>query len=541
LGYLTYGGNDWLAPASNLTNGFQVYAGYSNDLFASGDNSNVTLTTDTVTANTPTNTIRFNTAVAGVVTISNGVTLTVSHGGILMGSTVGTNSSTITGGSITSGNTNGDGSHDLILINNDTTASGGNLVIASSIVNPSVGTIGITAGQTVPGTVPGQIQLGGTNTFSSPSYIDGGTVVLENAGAWNGNSALNFAPYDASTTGGTFALNGNSITVNGLATTQSQLNPIVENAVGANAVPATLTVNVASGGNTYAGTLQDGTDGGTLALAKTGNGALTLTGTSSLTGGTTISGGTLFANNATNSLGTGVVNVNGGLLAGNGVINNGSNQLTVAGGKIGAGATATATGKLTTGSQTWNSGGLTIKANDTGNSVSSGATGAGTAGSTTGWDEVVMSALTLGSNLSSSPFAVTLTGSAVADFSGGAGYLWPIAQITSGTPISTGTILASTNSNGTNTPIGSELFTLDTSNFVTNNPSATDGFYLEALSSGSGETLDIGYTAAPEPGTAMLVLGGAMPTLLSRRRRKSRRDSALPALGAGGAGGSDAC
>jgi fibronectin-binding autotransporter adhesin len=166
LGYLTYGGNDWLAPASNLTNGFQVYAGYSNDLFASGDNSNVTLTTDTVTANTPTNTIRFNTAVAGVVTISNGVTLTVSHGGILMGSTVGTNSSTITGGSITSGNTNGDGSHDLILINNDTTASGGNLVIASSIVNPSVGTIGITAGQTVPGTVPGQIQLGGTNTFS---------------------------------------------------------------------------------------------------------------------------------------------------------------------------------------------------------------------------------------------------------------------------------------------------------------------------------------------------------------------------------------
>jgi hypothetical protein len=197
----------------------------------------------------------------------------------------------------------------------------------------------------------------------------------------------------------------------------------------------------------------------------------------------------------------------------------------VAGGKIGAGATATATGKLTTGSQTWNSGGLTIKANDTGNSVSSGATGAGTAGSTTGWDEVVMSALTLGSNLSSSPFAVTLTGNSVADFSGGASYLWPIAQITSGTPISTGTVLASTYSNGTNAPVTSQMFTLDTSNFVTNNPSATGGFYLEALTSGSVETLDIGYTATPEPGTAMLVLAGGLPMLLNRRRRKKVKGS----------------
>jgi hypothetical protein len=69
-------------------------------------------------------------------------------------------------------------------------------------------------------------------------------------------------------------------------------------------------------------------------------------------------------------------------------------------------------------------------------------------------------------------------------------------------------VLASTDNTGTNVPTSGELFTLNTSNFVTTAVGAgntTDGtFYLEAFTSGSGETLDISYSynTAPERGHA---------------------------------------
>lgn len=311
-GYLTISGNDWLAGRTTV--GQSVATTYVADAFAAGNNTNVTLGTDTVVADVSTSTVRFNTAIAGQVTISGGVTLTVTNGGILMGSTVGTNNSTITGGSITSGNGN-----DLILINNDTTASGGSLIINSNIT----GAVGITAGQTTTTAVPGQIQLGGSNnTFSGPSYIDGGTVVLTNAGAWNGQSALNFAPRSTLASAGTFALNGNSITVSGLATTQTGLNPVVENAIGASVSNAILTVNLASGSNTYGGTLVNGTGGGTLALTKSGAGTQTLTGANTYTGPTTVTGGTLRAGiggtlSTNGATGLGDVAVQGGTLDSN--------------------------------------------------------------------------------------------------------------------------------------------------------------------------------------------------------------------------------
>jgi hypothetical protein len=65
-------------------------------------------------------------------------------------------------------------------------------------------------------------------------------------------------------------------------------------------------------------------------------------------------------------------------------------------------------------------------------------------------------------------------------------------------------------------------FALNTSNFTNNNttPYANIGFELLAVTDGGGSALDVEYTAAPEPGTALLVLAGAMPMLGARRRRR---------------------
>jgi len=65
-------------------------------------------------------------------------------------------------------------------------------------------------------------------------------------------------------------------------------------------------------------------------------------------------------------------------------------------------------------------------------------------------------------------------------------------------------------------------FTLNTSNFTNNNTAYAQGFSLVTLSdfSGAGSDLEIQYTGTPEPGTAMLILGGAIPMLMNRRRRR---------------------
>jgi autotransporter-associated beta strand protein len=249
-----------------------------------------------------------------------------------MGGTVAAFNSTITGGNLTSGN-----GTDLILINNDTApGAAGNLIINSAITDNST-PIGITAGKTTTLAV-GQIQLGGTNTFTGASYIDGGaTVVLESAGAWNGSgtsfSALNFAPNEGTTTGGTFDLNGFNATVGGLATTEAGLNATVQNLSASTA--STLTINLSGGSNTYAGTIADG-GGAALNLATSGSGTLILAGANTYSGGTTIGGGTLLANGSA-STGTGEVTVaNGGFLGGSGTINTSGvtsgNALTIASG-----------------------------------------------------------------------------------------------------------------------------------------------------------------------------------------------------------------
>ena len=96
-----------------------------------------------------------------------------------MGATVGANATTITGGSLTSGNVNADATSDLIVINNNTTA--GSSVVINSVIADGAGPVGLTAGSTTAAIPTGSIQLGAANTFSGKTYITEGTLQLNNA------------------------------------------------------------------------------------------------------------------------------------------------------------------------------------------------------------------------------------------------------------------------------------------------------------------------------------------------------------------------
>src|SRR5262249_17504604 len=119
-----------------------------------------------------------------------------------------------------------------------------------------------------------------------------GALQLGNPGALNSSSPNSVTFGDRGATG-TLSLNGNTVTVSGLTTNQQPANDVVQNG---NALSAVLTVNN-SGPNTYAGTLQDGPGGGSLGLAKSGGGTLTLGGNNAFTGGVTINAGNLQVGN----------------------------------------------------------------------------------------------------------------------------------------------------------------------------------------------------------------------------------------------------
>ena len=131
------------------------------------------------------------------------------------------------------------------------------------------------------------ITLTGSNTYAS-TLIDG------SMNAFGGGST-------AFSTGG-MALNGGTLSANSYNYTFANLSGsgVVENGTGG-VLPSVLTVGTDNTNTVYSGTLVNG-GVGTLALVKTGNGYLALTGASTYSGGTTIVGGDLRLGN--NSTGT---------------------------------------------------------------------------------------------------------------------------------------------------------------------------------------------------------------------------------------------
>ena len=219
----------------------------------------------------------------------------------------------------------------------------GTLTVSSALIDVGGATaldVGISG-------ITGTVVLTGTNTFTGGVTINGGVLQPGTATALNGNAVA----FGAGSTG-ILRLNGTSITIGGLSTNATPGTTFVENGA---ATAATLTVNVASGSQTYAGVIRNGSTGA-LALTKTGAGTQALSGANLYTGVTTVSGGVL-AISSNGALGSNTVNTtvaSGAAVQISGGINT-SEPLTLNGTGVSTGGAL----RNTSGTNTW-SGAVTL-------------------------------------------------------------------------------------------------------------------------------------------------------------------------------------
>jgi autotransporter-associated beta strand protein len=287
------------------------------------------------TANT--NVVQINTAgtlqIANGITLDNGLTLNTNTGGTIQGA----------GTSATNGRVN------VLTAATSVTISTVNAGDTFTIGNGNNDFTGGTAGTTVTHFAgPGTIVMATSSNYLGTSSIDGGTVRMGSPTALGSATSANVT-FGASSSG-KLQIFGNNVTLIGLNTNATPGTAVLENG---GAAANTLTLNNASA-NTFAGTLQDGSGGGTLALTKASAGMLTLTQANTYSGGTMLNGGKLVVNNSGGSAtGTGNVAVNATTtIAGGGSV---SGVVTVASnGHVSPGSGGV--GMLTAGGLTLNSG-----------------------------------------------------------------------------------------------------------------------------------------------------------------------------------------
>ena len=291
----------------------------------------------------------------------------------------------------------------------------------------------------------------------------------------------------------------------------------------------TLEFAAASGTHAFANAILDPTVNGTTSgsVSQTGAGKTVLTGDNTYANLTDISAGTLVADSTTVHGATGPSPVRidkTGVLAGNGkalgTIDVGYVVYRAGvpsyGGTITAGDGAEATdkpGTLTTGAQTWE---------PQGTDVVKFKNSAGPSGTATGFDRLSMTTLNLlqlgGGNTFNLKLLKTTAGTTTGTFDAAAAKAFVIAYagdvtLPSGYARPTGTSVTDV----------SGLFTLDTSGVTF----ANDARFTVGLSAdGGGYDLNVGYSAAPEPGVAALAgLGGL--GVLGRRRRHNATGTTL--------------
>ncbi len=136
-------------------------ASYTPDAWASGNNTDVTLASNTVAGNT--NSLRFNTASgsANPVSLALSGAATIDSGGILVTQNVGASGAAITGGTL-----EGAAGQGLVIHQYDTA---GGLTIGANIVNNTSATALTKSG-------PGLVTLTGTNSYTGTTYVNAGTL-----------------------------------------------------------------------------------------------------------------------------------------------------------------------------------------------------------------------------------------------------------------------------------------------------------------------------------------------------------------------------
>ncbi|MCX6878880.1 MAG: autotransporter-associated beta strand repeat-containing protein [Verrucomicrobia bacterium] len=180
-------------------------------------------------------------------------------------------------------------------------ASGGNVnlqsyVLTSGGANTDTIYSGVISGTgSLVKTGSGTLTLAASNTYSGNTTVSGGTL------KFGANNIFQYGVGQGDiTVNGTLDLNGRTLNngrINGLKGSGTVTN--------SSATAAYLTVGYGDASSTFSGSLMDGA--GTVALAKTGAGILTLSGNSNYTGTTTITQGTLSVSNlaAGGNLGSG--------------------------------------------------------------------------------------------------------------------------------------------------------------------------------------------------------------------------------------------
>ena len=280
--------------------GTHIYGGaiYTN-IFA--NNTNTDMTADLTAANnTNTMSVRFTNASPRTLTLTG--TNVITSGGILVGSGVGANQTTITNAALTSGN-----GQDLIVHQYDTL---GNLVIHSIVTDNGATSIALTK------TGGGTVVLGGANSYSGLTYINQGTLQVGTGGtAGNlGNAlgvtnsgvlAINHSDnvtmnFPVTGSGGLRNLGGGVLTI---ISTNGYAGPTVVSAgtlqVGAGGVAGNLgSSSVITNNATLVFNRSDafsftGPIVGSGTLVKTGASSLTLGGSNTYSGLTVVSNGTL--------------------------------------------------------------------------------------------------------------------------------------------------------------------------------------------------------------------------------------------------------
>ncbi|MBL9090568.1 MAG: autotransporter-associated beta strand repeat-containing protein, partial [Planctomycetaceae bacterium] len=298
--YLTFGTSatavaDWAVKDATNTKIVQPSAGFYTAATATtvANNADIGALSPTVTGvvgDNPITSIRFNNAGVRTLTLNTAGAL-FSVGGILVGSAVGNNLTTIAGTGTLRGPNAGVG--DLIIHNWDVSSS---LTISMAV--------GGTGGLTKAGT--GSLVLTGTNTYSGQTVINAGTLTMDAVARYGSTSGftLNGGTFVWSATAAipktfTLGLNGGTLNITGAG---NQAIGVAGDALQMLGLGArTLTLNgIADRRQDILFSIGDGGGPTSLVLNAAGdNSVLRLSGSNSYTGTTTISRGVLDLNSAT--------------------------------------------------------------------------------------------------------------------------------------------------------------------------------------------------------------------------------------------------